>query len=186
MYVIKRWPLVTINHNTNKEENPEDRCECEIKYSIPFLDTLCSIKNGRIDTDLFKKPTDRNQYLLPSSCHPKQTTSAIPKSLGLRIVRVCSNTKNRDIRLEEMKSQLLDRGYSEKLLDSAIEKVKKIPRSVALKKIKNKGNKEACLCCYLWSQTSLHLEPTGKTLEINGRAKQIPEGGVPKPSTYCL
>ena len=51
----------------------------------------------------------------------------------MRIVRVCSDTKKRDIRLDEMKSQLVERGYSETLLDSAIEKVKKIPRSVALK-----------------------------------------------------
>ena len=32
-----------------------------------------------------------------------------------------------------MKSQLLDRGYSESLVDSALDKVKKIPRLAALK-----------------------------------------------------
>ena len=128
-----------MNHTTNREEKPEDRCGCEVKYSIPFLDTLCSIVNGKIDTDLYKKPTDRNQYLLPNSCHPKQTTAAIPKSLGLRIVRICSDTKNRNKRLQEMKSQLLDRGYSESLVDYALDKVKKIPRLAALKQT-NKQN----------------------------------------------
>ena len=95
---------LTINHTSNPVETKEDQCHCQFRTSIPFLDTLCSVKNGRIDTDLYKKPTYRNQYLLPSSCHPKQTTRAIPKYLGLRIVRICSDPKNRDLRLKELKS----------------------------------------------------------------------------------
>ena len=85
-------------------------------------------------TDLYRKPTDRNQYLLPNSCHPKSTTLAIPKSLGLRIVRICSDKDTRNIRLEEMKQRLLQRGYQEKNIDSAIQKAKQVPRKAALKR----------------------------------------------------
>ena len=46
--------------------------------------------------DLYRKPTDRNQYLLLDSCHPKTTTRAIPKSLGLRIVKICSEPEIRE------------------------------------------------------------------------------------------
>ena len=53
----------TINHTTPKEEDVENRCDCEPQDSILFLDTSLSITNGRIDTDLFKKETDWNQYL---------------------------------------------------------------------------------------------------------------------------
>ena len=35
-----------------------------------FLDTNVSIEDGKFTTDLYRKPTDRCQYLLPSSCHP--------------------------------------------------------------------------------------------------------------------
>ena len=64
---------------------------------------------------------------------------AIPKSLGLRIVRICSNPINRDIRLKELKDQLLERKYNEGMVDRAIEKARKVPRSAALKKVpKNK------------------------------------------------
>lgn len=108
---------------------------CEEKSAIPFLDTLCSIKDGKIDTDLYKKPTDRNQYLLPSSCHSKLTTKAIPMSLGLRIVRICQDAEKRDKRMEELKELLLERGYSEYLVDSALERAKKVPRKAALKKV---------------------------------------------------
>ena len=127
---------LTMSHTSILGEDPNDKCDCEESYEIPFLDTLCSIKDGRIETDLYRKQTDRNQYLLPSSCHPKITTKAIPHSLALRIVRICSNPNQRDIRMEEMKLRLEQRGYPEQLLENAIRKAKRVPRSAALKKVK--------------------------------------------------
>ena len=85
----------TFNHTFPKNEALEDRCNCKAQDSIPFLDTSLSIQDGRIDTDLFKKDTDRNQYLLRESCHPQGVTASIPYSLGLRIVRICRTTQNR-------------------------------------------------------------------------------------------
>ena len=46
---------LTMNHTAIAGEAPGDKCDCEEKSAIPFLDTLCSIKNGKIDTDLYKK-----------------------------------------------------------------------------------------------------------------------------------
>ena len=51
----------TMSHPTRDDEPLKDRCDCDAMTSIPFLDTLCSIIEGRIDTDLFRKETDRNQ-----------------------------------------------------------------------------------------------------------------------------
>ena len=67
----------TMNHTTPAEEPETDRCECQQKESISFLDTSLSIENGRIEIDLYKKETDRNQYLLRESCHPTGVTSSI-------------------------------------------------------------------------------------------------------------
>ena len=78
-----------LNHTTPKKEKEEDRCDCERKDSIPFLDTSLSKENGRIHTALHKKDTDRNQYLLRESCHPAGVTPSIPFSLSLRMVRIC-------------------------------------------------------------------------------------------------
>ena len=64
--------------------------------SIPFLDTELSIIKGRIDIDLYRKDTYRNQYLLPSSCHSKMTKASIPYSQSWRIVRICTNISNRE------------------------------------------------------------------------------------------
>ena len=40
------------------------------KTSIKFLDVTVSITEGIVETDLYVKPTESHQYLLPSSCHP--------------------------------------------------------------------------------------------------------------------
>ena len=128
----------TMTHTSVENERPEDRCTCEPISSIPFLDTLLSIENGRVIVDLYKKPSDRNQYLLPSSCHPETTTKAIPFSLSLRIVRICSKPNDRDKRLAELKELLLARNYPEDLINRSIEKARKIPRKVALLKVQKK------------------------------------------------
>ena len=60
----------TMSHTTpSTMENPD--CGCKTEEAVQFLDTSCKISDGRIITDLFRKETDRNQYLLPSSCHRK-------------------------------------------------------------------------------------------------------------------
>ena len=102
----------TMAHTTIEHEKIDEKCNCEPLQSIPFLDTLCTIRNGIIETDLYKKETDRNQYLLPTSCHPAQTNKAIPFSLSMRIIRICKDPNLRDLRLNELMAQLLERGYS--------------------------------------------------------------------------
>ena len=91
-----------MNHTSVLGEQEKDKCDCEPKSAKTFLDTLCSIKKGRIATDCYKKPTDRNQYLLPSSCHPKQTTLAIPSSLAIRIAIIYLDPNTKDQRLHEL------------------------------------------------------------------------------------
>ena len=58
---------------------------------IPFLDVHVINDNGKIITDLNKKPTYTQQYLNWTSCHPRHTKISIPYSLTLRLRRICSN-----------------------------------------------------------------------------------------------
>jgi hypothetical protein len=129
----------TLSHTFLPTEMSEpSSCTCEKISSLPFLDTSLSIQEGRISVDLYRKPTDRNQYLLTSSCHPSHVTSNIPYSLALRIVRICSCKETRDLRLEELKNLLLSRGYSPGVVNGAIEEARKIPRQEALKQVEKK------------------------------------------------
>ena len=92
-------------------------------------------KRGEIILDLYKKPTDRNQYLLTSSCHPAHCVENIPFYLALRIVRVCTDISTRDTRHTELKNMLMEREYPESMVDNALRKAKAIHRSTALKKV---------------------------------------------------
>ena len=106
--------------------------------SIPFLDMWVTLKNGKFVTDLFKKPTARCQYLLPSSCHPLHQTTSIIYSLAYRLRRICSDNETFELRLSELKADLLSRNYSGKIIDSEIKKARKITREEALKKVPKK------------------------------------------------
>ena len=66
---------------TSPHTDTEQQCHCEPASSIPFLDASISIRNGRINTALYRKKCAKNQYLLPSSCHPNSVPSNIPSSL---------------------------------------------------------------------------------------------------------
>ena len=47
-----------MNQTSIENEPNEDKCDCEYKNSIPFLDTLISLEEGKIKVDLYKKETD--------------------------------------------------------------------------------------------------------------------------------
>ena len=118
-------------------EGPHD-CYCHASRSIPFLDTLVTIKGGKIITDLYRKPTDRCQYLLPSSCHPAHTTRNIPYSLCYRLVRICSERSSLIKRLDELKELLTNREYPAQIIENAIQRALLINRDEALKKVEVK------------------------------------------------
>ena len=108
-------------------------CDCPESNTIPFLDTSLEIKSGKIISDLYRKPSDHNKYLLPSSAHPSHVTESTPFSLALRIVRNCSEPKTRDMRFEELKRMLLARDYKPNIINENIRKARAMPRSEALK-----------------------------------------------------
>ena len=72
---------------------------------------------------------------MPQSAHPRHVFKNIPKSLAHRIVRVVSMPELRKIRLEELKSLLISRGYKPCHLKSAMEYALTLDREEALKKV---------------------------------------------------
>ena len=111
-------------------------CSYNIKdRSTTFLDTLVTLTDSDIATDLYRKPTDRVQYLLPSSCHPAHIFKSVPYSMALRLVRIVSNRKQLVIRMSELKQMLVSRCYNKNIIDAAIKRALDIPREQALLKV---------------------------------------------------
>ena len=100
-----------MQHTTPDGESVENMCSCDPKYSVPFLDTSLSIKNSQIVSDLYRKPTDTNKYLLPDSCSPNTCKTNKTFSLFLRITRICSENTSKEQRYQELSQMLVDRNY---------------------------------------------------------------------------
>ena len=89
-----------------------------------FLDTKSRLVGNSIDVDLYTKPTDTHQYLLPSSCHPKHCSRNVPYSLALRTRRICSNPDTFESRATELSDQLRRRGYNIQSISTATSKAR--------------------------------------------------------------
>jgi hypothetical protein len=103
------------------------------------------VKDGKLVTDLYRKETDKVQYLLPNSSHPSHIFKNIPFSLALRLVRICSEKEDLKKRLDELKIMLLSRKYNKGIINTAIKKALELDRTEALKKVSKKPN-ERVIC----------------------------------------
>ena len=89
-----------------------------------YLDTKSRLVGNNIDVDLYTKPTDTHQYLLPSSCQPKHCSRNVPYSLALRFRRICSNPDTFESRATELSDQLRKRGYNIQSISPATSKAR--------------------------------------------------------------
>ena len=131
--------------NTNDFEKHFKYLKLNIVHSdkIAFLDLLISFDciTNKFVTDLYIKPTNTFSYLLTSSNHPIHIFKNIPKSLFIRIRRICSNYLDYLFHSKKLIVQLFNRGYN-------LEKISKLARSIGtidrvkLLPYKNKNDKK--------------------------------------------
>lgn len=96
---------------------------------IPFLDTLVYIDKNKLRTKLYKKPTDKKQYLHYHSEHPLHVKNSIPYAQALRYRRIIEDDTILNADLEKLKAKFISRNYPEFIIDRAINKVIKLNRS---------------------------------------------------------
>ncbi|XP_068099729.1 uncharacterized protein [Hyperolius riggenbachi] len=94
--------------------------------NVPFLDVMVTRKDGRLNTSVYRKPTDRNTLLHYDSAHPKHLISSLPISQFLRVLRICNEKDETSRELEVMKERFLERGYPEGILIEALCRAKEI------------------------------------------------------------
>jgi hypothetical protein len=73
------------------------------KTKISFLDTTTTVKEGNMTTDLYSKPTDKHQYLSPSSFHPKWS-----RVLDVRLSECCCSVSMMWVQIPSREEQKFD------------------------------------------------------------------------------
>ena len=89
----------TIKFDPAQHNSEENYCE--------FLDMKIFIKDGKIQTDLFRKQTSKPTALLPSSAHPGHVTPNIIYSMAFWSLRICSEEKTFEKRFQELKNEFI-------------------------------------------------------------------------------
>ncbi|XP_054272548.1 uncharacterized protein LOC128992830 [Macrosteles quadrilineatus] len=89
--------------------------------SINFLDLTIHLRNNSLTTSIHIKPTNHQQYLHFSSCHPNNTKRSLPYSLALRGNRLISEPKDRTQYQTQLQKAFENRGYPSTLVKSQIQ-----------------------------------------------------------------
>ena len=94
------------------------------RTAVTFLDTTVSLENNRLETNLFVKPTDRNNYLPFGSAHPYHCKKGLPYGQFLRIQRICSKLRDFKHNCTVKAAQLRQKGYPQTLIREAYAKAR--------------------------------------------------------------
>ena len=99
-----------------------------------FLDIQYKFElNGKLTTDLYRKPTDANRYLEYSSFHPRHVFRSIVYSQGLRYRRIINDDSTLIQRLGELRQAFIRSSYPTLLVDQVLDKIQNLPRSLEYK-----------------------------------------------------
>ena len=100
-----------------------------IKFTKDYSTTA-----DKLETDLYCKANDRHQYFHAQLCHRNVYKRSIACRQVVRLKRICSIEEKLNSRLEQLKPWLVKRGYKEDHVDSEIERVKLVKRTVSFQK----------------------------------------------------
>ena len=93
---------------------------------------------NRLQTTLYKQPTDSQNYLHAKSAHPFSLKKSIPYSQALRIECICSTFEEYRNHSQDLIKTFVEEGYDESTVRKQIERVDHLVRSLLLKNCKTK------------------------------------------------
>ena len=109
---------------------------------IEFLDLKIFLEGGRIITELYVKPTNKQLYLDYNSNHPHHCKKGIPYSQALRIVERCAKTEDRDKHLDVLRKKLEERNYPKELIEEQFRRAKMKDRKSLIYQKRNPNTKK--------------------------------------------
>ena len=109
---------------------------------VEFLDLQILIENGRIETNLFIKPSNLQLYLDYFSNHPEPCKEGLIYGQAIRILERCSIPEDRDSHLQNLRSKSSERNYPDKLISDKFAEAMKTSRVELLNKNRKKNRKQ--------------------------------------------
>ena len=114
----------------------------EFRYSqtkVQYLDVLIyKDQNNMLQTTIYRKQIDRQNYLEARSEHPKLLKDSIPYSQALHIKQICSSQQELS-HTTKMIIQFQKRGYNRSLIEQHIDKANLQQREQPLKEKKDRN-----------------------------------------------
>ena len=128
--------------------------------TLEFLDIKIKIRNGRLETELYVKPTNLQLFLDYNSNHPAHCKDAIVYCQALRVVERCSELGSAQPNLDNLRSKFTDRGYPVDLVERQFEKAKSKDRKSLIfqkrKEVKGQDRKVRLIFTYNRGNPPLH------------------------------
>lgn len=102
------------------------------KSIINFLDVTVRISGTALETKVYRKPSDRQEYLHYHSSHPRHTKKNIPYGQAHRFKRICSNESDFNSSTDQLRDVLDKQKYPKGIVDDAITKAAALDRNKLL------------------------------------------------------
>ena len=100
---------------------------------ITFLDVRLVMKDGKLETDRFIKPTNPQLYLHYSSNHPRSVFKAIVYGQAINVKMICSKEEFIIEHFKSLRKKFLERGYPCQIVEENLFRGVSIPREELLK-----------------------------------------------------
>ena len=136
------------------------------------------IVNGRLETELYVKPTNLQIFLDYTSNHPTHCKDAIVYSQALRVVELCSQPGSAKPHLKKLENKFRQRNYPENVIRKQVSRAESISRTNLIqreRKEKVKNDKKVRLIfthnesnppLHIWLRESKKLLTTPEAKEI--------------------
>ena len=142
--MLRIRPESELRHFMNEINQKHQSIKFDFKFSkesIKFLNTLVYIHSkNRLQTTLYKKPTDCQNYLHTKSAHLFSLKKCLPYSQALRIKRICSTFEEYWKHSQDLIKRFVEKGYKNSTVRKQIERVDHLNISLLLKNCKTNRN----------------------------------------------
>ena len=155
------------------------RLKCNFsEHSLEFLDLKIIIENGRLETELYVKPTNLQLFLDYNSNHPKHCKDAIVYCQALRVIERCSKPDSAEPHLERLRGKFLERNYPPELVDEQFKKAKTKDRKQLIFQARKQKSKVDDKCRLIFTHNTgnppLHdWMKKSKKLLVSAKAKKF-------------